>query len=183
MKRIEVEITGIVPLLQNRFPTEEHGENKSKGKKKVYDPKEEAEKKLYKNTKGEIYQPSEHIYQSMIRAAVDFKFEGKKTYKDVITSGITISPEEIPMLSENGYEIDARPVVIQRSRVVMWRPRFNKWKLQFMIDILDDENISVLVVKEILEKAGATKGIGDYRPRFGRFTVTSFQEVKDPEEV
>lgn len=177
MKRIEVEITGIAPLLQHRFPVEEHGENKSKSKKKVYVPKDEAEKALYRNAKGEIYQPSEHIYQSMIRAAVDFKFEGKKTYKDVITSGIVVSPEEIPMLSENGYEIDARPVVIQRNRVMCWRPRFNKWKLKFTIDILDDENISVAVVKEILEKAGATKGIGDYRPRFGRFMVTSFQEV------
>lgn len=176
MKRIEIEITGVAPLLQHRFDTENHGENKSKSKKKVYNPTEEAEKCLYKNEDG-IYQPSEHIFQSMIRASTDFKFEGKKTYKDVITSGIVVSPEEIPLIIELPYEIDARGVVIQRARVVRWRPRFNKWKLQFTIDILDDENISVPVVKEILEKAGATKGIGDYRPRFGRFMVTSFKEV------
>lgn len=177
MKRIDIEITGIAPLLQHRFATEEHGANTSKSKKKVYDPKEEVEKCLYKNAKGDIFQPAEHIYQSMIRAAVDFKFEGKKTYKDVITSGIVISPEEIPLITELPYEIDARGAVIQRARIVRWRPRFNKWKLQFTIDILDDENISVPVLKEILEKAGATKGIGDYRPRFGRFMVTEFKET------
>lgn len=42
MKRIEIEITGVAPLLQNRFDTENYGENKSKSKKKVYNPKEEA---------------------------------------------------------------------------------------------------------------------------------------------
>jgi len=177
MKTINVEITGVAPLLQHRFATEEHGENTSKSKKKVYDPKVEAEKCLYKNAKGEIYQPAEHIYQSMVRAAVDFKFEKKRTYKDVITSGIIVQPEEIPLIFEGQYEIDARGAVIQRSRIVRWRPRFNKWKLNFSICILDDENISVSTLKEILERAGATKGIGDYRPRFGRFMVTAFKEV------
>ena len=66
-------------LLQHRFATEEHGENKSKAKIKVYDPKEEAEKCLYKNAKGEIYEPAEHIFQAMVKAAVDFKFEKKKS--------------------------------------------------------------------------------------------------------
>jgi len=108
MKTINVEITGVAPLLQHRFATEEHGENTSKSKKKVYDPKVEAEKCLYKNAKGEIYQPAEHIYQSMVRAAVDFKFEKKRTYKDVITSGIIVQPEEIPLIFEGQYEIDAR---------------------------------------------------------------------------
>lgn len=176
MKQIEVEITGIAPLLQNRFPVEDFGQNQSKVKKKVYDPKEEAEKKLYKNPNGEIYQPSEHIYQTIRRAAIDFKFEKKKSYKDVITSGIVVTPDEIPLIFDK-YDVDTRPVVIQRARVLCWRPKFNQWKLKFNIIILDDENISVPVLKEILEKAGGTKGIGDYRPRFGRFMVTSFQEV------
>ncbi len=164
-------------MLQHRFATEEHGENTSKSKKKVYDPNVEAEKCLYKNLKGEIYQPAEHIYQSMVRAAVDFKFEKKRTYKDVITSGIIVQPEEIPLVVDKHYEIDARGAVVQRARIIRWRPRFNEWKLNFSIDILDDENISVPTLKEILERAGATKGIGDYRPRFGRFMVTAFKEV------
>ena len=176
MKSINIEITGISPLLQNRFPTEDFGQNQSRATKKVYVPEEEAKKKLYKNPKGEIYHPAEHIYQSILRAATDFKFSGKKSYKNVMTSGIIVTPDEIPLISDK-YEIDTRPVVIQRARVLCWRPKFNKWKLKFNITILDDENISVPVLKEILEKAGTTKGIGDYRPRFGRFQVTSYQET------
>jgi hypothetical protein len=114
----------------------------------------------------------------MVKGAVAFKFEGKKTYKDVINSGIAITPEDIPLITDEEYEIDARPVVIQRSRIVRWRPRFNEWKLEFTIDIIDDENISASILKDILETAGKTKGIGDYRPRFGRFMVTKFEEIK-----
>ncbi len=176
MKKINVEITGVAPLLQNRFNTEDHGQNMSKATKKVYVPEDEAKKCLYIKD-GVIYQPSEHIFQSMIRAAVDFKFSGKKTFKDVITSGIIVEPEEIPLISDKPYEIDTRPVVIQRARVLKWRPRFNQWKLKFTLTILDDTNITPANLKEILEKAGATKGIGDYRPRFGRFMVTEFRET------
>ncbi len=171
MKTINVEITGIAPLLQNRFPVEEHGQNQTKAKKKVYIPEDEAKKCLYIRD-GQIFQPAEHIYQSMVRAAVDFKYEGKKTYKDVITSGILVEPEEIPLISEKPYEIDTRPVMIQRSRVLRWRPKFNQWKLGFKITILDEKNINQITLKEILDRAGSTKGIGDYRPRFGRFIVS-----------
>lgn len=178
MKSIEIEITGISALLCNRFPTEEFGIEKSKATKKVYVPTEIAERKLYKDDKGNSCMLGEHIFQSMRKASVDFKFEKKKSFKDVITSGIVVSPENIPIITDKPYEIDARPVVIQRARVLSWRPRFNNWKLKFTIQILDDENISISTIKEILEKAGAAKGIGDYRPRFGRFMVTSFQELK-----
>lgn len=174
MKNINVEITGIAPLLQHRFAEEEHGANKSRKKTKVYDPKIEAEKALYRDVEGKIYEPSEHLYQAMVRASVDFKFEGKKSFKDVISSGILVQPDQIP-LGSDGYEIDTRAAVIQRSRIIRWRPRFNKWKLNFQINILDDENIPVHVVKEILDRAGE-RGIGDYRPRFGRFMVTAFKE-------
>lgn len=175
MKRINVEITGVVPLLHNKFSIENDGTKKEK--RKVYIAEDEAKRLLYQNPDGSIYQPAEHIFQSMVRAAVDFKFEGKKSYKDVITSGIVVSPENIPLITDLPYEIDARRVVIGRASVIKWRPRFNKWKLQFTIDILDDTNISVGTLKDILEKAGSTKGIGDYRPRFGRFMVTLYQQV------
>lgn len=178
MKQIEVEITGIAPLLQNRFPVEEHGHNISKATKQIYVPEDEAKKCLYQRD-GKVFQPAEHIYQSMVRASTDFKFKGKKTFKDVVVSCVTVEPEEIPLISDKPYEIDARPVVIpgQRTRVLKWRPKFNNWKLRFTLTILDETNISPANVKEILEKAGTTKGIGDYRPRFGRFYVSSFHEV------
>ena len=182
MKKVEVELTGKCGLLHHRFQEAEHGLETSKAKKKVYVPEEEANKSLYKNEDGSIYQPSEHILGALIKSGTTFKFEGKKTYKDIMKADIVVEPDNIPLLNIDGTpkttydEIDSRGVVIQRARITRCRPKFNEWKINFTIEIIDDENLSVSTLKEIMEKAGKI-GIGDYRPRFGRFIVTSFQEV------
>ncbi len=178
MKKILVKIKGIAPLLQHRFPEEEHGEGASRAKKKEFVPEEECKKALYVNNDGQIYQPSEHILGALIKAGTNFKFEGKKTYKDVIKAGVVIEPEAIVHEIQD-WKIDARNVVIQRNRIMRYRPRFDNWALAFKIVILDD-NITLPVLKEILEKAGQI-GIGDYRPRFGRFMVTEFKELEEEE--
>ena len=84
MDCVEVEIEGITSMLHHRFPIEDYGINKSKAKKKVYVPEEEAEKAVYRAKDGTLYQPSEHILGALIKAATNFIFEGKKSFKDVI---------------------------------------------------------------------------------------------------
>lgn len=139
------------------------GESASRSKKKVYDPKEEAERRLYRDEKKKIYAPAEHILQSMVKAGTKFRFEGKKTFKDIILSGVAIEPECIPLNKKSYDEIDARPVVINRARVLAWRPRFNEWEVSFNLLILDDHNISIPIAKEILETAGpSASGIIDH---------------------
>jgi hypothetical protein len=182
MKKIECEITGICPLLQNRFPIEDFGENATKSRSKVVDVDKTIKKALYPDKDGILCHPSEHIYQALRNAGSDFIYEGKKRMKGVLTSGINIvslkGTELIPMENQK-YDIDVRPIVTgSGGRILAYRPKYNEWKLKFIIEILDDENISVPILKEILEKAGTTKGIGDYRPRFGRFMVTHFLEMK-----
>jgi hypothetical protein len=184
MKKIEVEIEGIASLLHHRFAEEDHGQNKSKVKKKVYVPEEEAEKACYrKKDDGTLFQPSEHILGALIKAGTNFKYENRKTFKDIIKAGIIVTPDNIPLLNgqgdkpiKNWDEIDARSVVVQRARVIRWRPKFNKWRLKFEIEIINDDELSSSTLKDILDYAGKL-GIGDYRPRFGRFMVTSFKEV------
>jgi hypothetical protein len=72
--------------------------------------------------------------------------------------------------------IDRRAVVVQRARIMRERPRFDNWGLSFVIETLD-EQLPVSAIKEILDYAGKV-GLGDYRPRFGRFIVTEFKEEK-----
>ena len=73
-------------------------------------------------------------------------------------------------------EIDARPVVVQRARVICWRPKFNKWKLHFNMTVLNDDQLSLGTLREIIDYAGKN-GIGDYRPRFGRFVVVNWKKI------
>jgi len=171
MVKINIEVEGTAPLLMNRFSVEEG----SKRKKKVYNPKEEAERKSYRTSEGKLMLPSTHFKASMIKAASDFKMSGKKTYKDYVKSGVFITPMEIE-LDEQTYTIHEEPVVIQRSRVMSWRPRFDKWSCRFEIEITD-ESIDPETLIEVLETAGKYKGVGDHRPEYGRFIVKNYKIV------
>lgn len=175
--KVECTIKGIAPLMQHRFPDEDNDENKSKKRKKVYDAQEDAEKALYRNKEGIICQPALHIERAMTKAAVQFILEGRKTYKDVVNGGVFVSPELI-VHKHQTWEIDRRPEVVNRARIMRARPVFKEWELDFTMEIIDDRaNISA--IKEILQTAGLYYGLGDRRPRFGRFDVVKFNVLED----
>ena len=179
MKEVEVEVKGISALLMHRFNSDEP-DSKSVKKTGRKDYKAELENALYKLPDGTIYEPASHLEGSLIKAAGNFQISGrgKKTYKDLIKSAVFVSPDAIPHLKQH-YENDARLVVVPatRGRVTRYRPRFDEWGLRFTIQVTDDQ-LPLEVLKEILDYAGRSVGIGDFRPRFGRFIVTRFEEKR-----
>ena len=173
--QVEVKIEGVSPLLQHRYEMEE-AESKSKKKVGSVDYSKEAEKAIYRDESGKIYQPASHIEGALMKAAVNFQItgKGKKTYKD-LTKMVIVEPFAIPHL-QKAFKVDKRPVVINRARVVRYRPRFDKWSLKFTMMVTEDQ-LPIEVLEEIMEYAGRYIGIGDYRPRFGRFRIVEFKEV------
>ena len=175
MQKAKVKIKGIAPLLMNRFAMEKPEDTKAKRRDEQYDVKEEAEKALYKDDKIGCYAPSVWIEASLREAGKEFKSaKGRGTQKATILSSVFIDPEKIPLNKKTYDELDVRPVVIQRNRVVKGRPKFNSWELEFTINFNEDR-IKKDTLKQILEEAGVSKGIGDYRPKFGRFEVVKFE--------
>ena len=65
MKTYKIIIEGISPLLMNR-PSAMIGDISKDRKAFKDDIKEQANSKLYQNDKGKLYQPSTHIYGSLI---------------------------------------------------------------------------------------------------------------------
>jgi hypothetical protein len=190
MYTVDVKIKGTAPLLQHRFPMP-NLEDMSKGGQQVTGAKdytEEWRNYFYANADGKIYQPASHLEAAMVRAAVNFKISGKrgKTYKDLFKAAVFVTPEEIPLGHKVPNELDtdadkpvyldARPVIVNRARVVRIRPAFKAgWELEFTIEVLDDQ-IAAELVHDVLALAGKTCAIGDYRPRFGRFNVVRFEK-------
>lgn len=180
MYKIEAVIKGIEPgLLMHKFADSTQVELQSNTKKagrSVPTAQDEAEEGAYRLDNGELYQPAEHVYQALVKAAGQFnvKGRGKATYRDVVKGLVTISPECIPH-GQKKYDIDARPVRIQKARVMRRRPLLRSWKLSFTMEVLDGDLLPRETLNAILVKAGETIGIGDYRPRFGRFIVEMFK--------
>lgn len=182
MKIIKVEVTGISPLLQHRFPVDV-AEPTAKAKNKTANPND-VESCLYRLPDGTIYQPAIHFIACMKKAGTKFTIpgQGKATYKNLIGSGvILIDPEAIPHKNQN-WEIDSRAIVnpSTKGRNIRKRPCFKNWVLVFNLEY-DEDEISPADIKSILEYAGRRVGIGDFRPEkggpFGRFLVSEFKEV------
>jgi len=174
IESFDVEIHGTRPLLMHHIS----GLGENKGRSAKYDSQEDAEAALYKSTNGEIIVPAINLLSCLRMAGVDFKVPGKgrRTYKNYIYSGIEISPADIP-LTHGGYEIDIRPVTIQKARILRSRPRFDEWSLRFQLDILDPI-ITNNAVKEIMYSAGRFIGLCDFRPLFGLFEITKFEVIQ-----
>lgn len=196
MYTVDVKVVGTAPLMQHRFPIPDYADL-SKGGKQVsgsVDYSEEWREYLYVDGDREIYQPATHFESSMVKAAVNFKITGKrgKTYKDLFRAAVFVTPETIlhgikepeslDTDADNDLYLDLRPVVVNRARVVRIRPTFKAgWELEFEIEVIDDQ-IPPNIVQDVLTMAGKTVGIGDFRPKFGRFSIARFEVHKNGKE-
>ncbi|AZV01458.1 hypothetical protein vBSflM004_069 [Shigella phage vB_SflM_004] len=82
------------------------------------------------------------------------------------------NPQE---LAKNQDFIYAKSVKIGTARVMSYRPIFRDWSVEFGL-MFDEEQITKEELLMVLENAGNLCGVGDWRPRFGRFSVEVISE-------
>jgi len=175
-ERYLVRIKGVKPLLMHA-PTG-LGDNPQRRRGEHLSPEEGAEAGLYKDAEGNVVMPALNVKAMLREAGRNYKISGRRTtFGAAIKAGIDIEPFYIP-LKHNGWKVDLRPVVVQRSRILRARPRFDEWELEFYI-INKDPNVLLRdTMKRIIEDAGKWIGLGDYRPEFGLFNVEEFKVVE-----
>lgn len=192
MKTVEVEFTGVTPLLQHRMDEEALfallGTKTSRKKdKEELTPREIADKHVYKNGDG-YFVPSEYVIGAFAHVASDYKQKNstRKSLK-TIAKGIFQPAEPHGMLTDlegvilKAFEVDVRKATNhQKGAVAVCRPRFDKWKTRMKFQI-DENLVSCDTVHEILNDAGKRSGIGSFRVSrggyFGQFRVTEFKEL------
>ncbi len=185
MKKIEVEIEGVTPVLMHSAHNMGKEKTFKKNPAKQYDPKVDAENVAYRNSKKELVLPSRCLKACFVNGASWFKF-GNKGAKAIVAGCTRIEPSEILFQDNKGkvltkYEIDLRPVVIQRARIIRARPRLDDWKCKFEIIYDDDIIKDVSILERILEESGKRIGLLDNRPQKygdnGNFKVTKFKAL------
>jgi hypothetical protein len=119
--------------------------------------------------------PSTNIKACIREAGRNYRVSGRRTtFAAMIRAGLDVNPFPMVPLLHNGWEVDIRPVVVQRNRILRARPRFDEWILEFQIVNQDPTVIHKDTLKKILEDAGKYYGLGDFRPEFGLFEVEEF---------
>ncbi len=170
MKIAKVRIKGTSSLLLHRFSMEPTDNSK---KDNQYNAEDEVKKHNYFDEEIGCYVPSTQIEASMREAGKNFK-NGRASCKALVESSVFCEEEKIPLNKREPDEVDTRPVCIMRNKIIRHRPKYVNWQLTFHLRF-DSDRLTAEKVKNILAEAGAVKGIGDYRPKFGRFTVEEFE--------
>ncbi len=196
---VHVIIEGTAPMLQNNVRSA-LAQLAARGRRKTqqeYTPEEDAARKLYRfsdptigGKKGSkaLGHPLEAIDSALREAGREFKADKRRTYERIVKRAV-FAVNGGSMLAEL-TDADGEPLeewnaiheatVVNPStkgRMLCYRPMFAPgWRLRFDLNVVDVEAMPVSKVKELLDYAGRAVGIGDWRPRFGRFQVILFEK-------
>jgi hypothetical protein len=192
MKRFEIELNGVTPLLHHRMTEEELfgllGKKSNKKKdEEEQTPRQIAEKYAYKN--GENYCiPTSYIVGAFRGIASEYKQKNsqRKSLKSIAGGIFRTEQEYADLVDDSGkpitnFEVDIRKATNhQKGAVAVCRPRFDRWKLKTTISV-DTSLVSEDTILEMLNDAGKRSGIGSFRVSkggyFGQFSVTKFEEL------
>ncbi len=186
METMTVTIRGISPLLMHNGqladPMNEHtravGDAVKTAKKSKTDAAWEAAYKaeflggLYLDEKLEPCLTGEVIEAVIIEGAKKTK-QGKEARAGVIVDGNFPLKYKGPRAAEDLWRAKFYKTTsarIGQNRVMRTRPMFMEWGCTFSVQF----NPSLINKKDLIkfiEKSGAEVGVGDFRPRYGRYEV------------
>lgn len=189
-----VTIEGIRPLLMHNGrlcdPLDEHTKRlktASKQRNKSDDDhvrvaRVELEGGLYHDPKLGPYVPSDNLQAMLERGATRRKLG--KVFKAHVSvdmprgdvPGFALrykGPRDIEGIWANRAFVFTKGARVGQSRIMRTRARFpTGWSLSFDVEVLAD-GVSKEQLEQAISDAGLYEGLGDWRPRYGRFVVKS----------
>lgn len=191
MIHVKIQCEGVTPILFNR-KTEAmlqglwSKEKKPKTASRPL-PREHAITCLYTNAEGKHFVPAEMLMSALIAAGSFVRLDGKRQLSNakstVLPAFITLLDTQM-VLTHQEWEVDMRGGVNPNGNeaVCIVRPRFDRWG--FVANaLIDNEAIDEAKIRELFDKAGASMGLGDFRPQrkgiFGKFRVVCWERAEE----
>lgn len=182
----KAKITGIRPLLMHNGQMADPTNPATRGLKEVTKKKNKTDADhleikmlewmagLYRDESGAIAVTEDMILGCVIAGARAVK-KGKQAQAGVLGASPFFAlkykgPKDPIELFKTGSFCDYRLVVVDRKRIMRARPKFNQWSVDVEL-LYEDTLMNERELLAALTTAGASVGLGDFRPRFGRFTV------------
>lgn len=141
----------------------------------------EMEAGLYLNAKKQVILPSRVIEAHLAEAARKTK-EGKVALAGMFvdTDGVLEyegGPLSVAKLLDSEAHRLTCAVVVGQAKVMRVRPLFTNWTSSFEVSILE-EMAGTSTLETWLRNGGNFVGLGDWRPRYGRYAVKEVKVIK-----
>lgn len=183
-----VSLTGSSTLLFHRWNNEAVAEKAAAAKGSKAKKEDNVESYIWRDTDGLICLPGRYLVGSITdprNGAAKYRQDPRSPRKsalDLYRAGVVPLTELAP-LTANGKAapsvewdyLDSQRVMVQRQGVTRVRPAFLAgWTAEVQLAVLTPEYIPPAALYDVLSMAGRLVGVGDYRPTYGRFNITSF---------
>lgn len=181
----EVEIEGISPLIQNN-PEQSNTKRTLKPnpsrRSSPADPQEEWRARVYLlGENGELGHPAEAMEMCLREAAAEIKGTGRRTLAKPIKRTCFLEGEYMTITNRTIIDCSPKRMAPRNSTgqtTPYYAPEFAAgWRMRFQIHLMDDDSVTPVALKQVIEKAGQSIGLGVHRPKYGRFMVVKFEEI------
>lgn len=184
--KVRLEIRGTAPLITHNIRLANPLDPIAKAMKVISGKRKKTEDDLLQLARLEFegglylypevgpYLPGENVEKCIIEGARVTK-QGKQ-----VERGLFVSENVVPLIYKGPRTVEAlwadesfrnvAAVRVGQARVMRMRPIFHEWALDVDAE-LDPGLLAIESLQQIGEDAGAMVGLGDHRPRYGRFTV------------
>lgn len=184
---INVTVEGTADLLFHRYSADEVAEKGAAAKGSKAKKTDNIEAYLYRDADGYICMPGRYL-QRALQEAGRFQQDPRSPRKsalDLCKAGLVVTPLLAPVIPQAGEGptqewdyLDRQRVVVQRNAVTRVRPAFAQgWRCDMEIMSLLPEYLTPAFVRRLIDDAGRFIGLADFRPTYGRFTVTRWEPV------
>lgn len=174
-------LQGTSPMLFHRWSVEDVAEKAAAAKGSAAKKADNVESYVWRTEDGEIALPGEYVRQAVILAA-KFRQDPRSPRKSAMDlyKAAVVSLTDLASLGSKEWDyLDQRRVMVQRAGITRIRPAFLPgWTAEFEFQILLPEYVPAKDLLDVLINAGRLIGVGDFRPSYGRFSVTRFEVLQ-----
>lgn len=180
---VHVEIEGQADLLCHRWSNEAVAAKATAAKNSVAKKTDDVQSYVYRDDADNICIPNRYLQRSIIEAGrfhQDPRSPRKSAF-DLLKAAVVVTPHLAPILvggepTQDWDYLDRQRVQVQRNAITRERPAFRAgWRLRYEIVVLLPDYVGPVFLRRLTDDAGRFIGLGDFRPSYGRFAVSSWQ--------
>lgn len=173
-----VTIQGSADFLFHRWNSDAVDAKAKSAKGSAAKKSDDLESYVYRTDDGQLAIPGEYLRQAIVNAA---KFQQdprspRKSAMDLFKAAVISLTNLAPTGRSNWDYEDRRRVMVQRNGITRTRPALKSgWTAEFELMVQLPEYVDPVLLRKVLDDAGRLIGLGDFRPTFGRFTVSHWE--------
>jgi hypothetical protein len=190
--RVLLELTGDSVILFHRWQSDSVEAKSRAAKGSTAKKTDDVESYIWRDDNGHICLPGEYVRGSLVdprNGAAKYQQDPRSPRKsalDLFRAGV-VSLTDLAVITKADGEkasewdyLDRRRVTVQRNGVTRERPALNAgWKAEVELMVLLPNYIGERLLHRTITDAGRLVGVGDFRPTFGRYSVTRFEVLAD----